>query len=274
MPLLTIDELETMSPLFRGKAGNAFAGLLIRLLSVDRINELYDRNHEYEGPEFARAVLKDLGISYEIENMEILDTLPDGPFITISNHPYGSIDGIILVDIFGHLRHDYKVMVNKFLGRIKPLNDNFISVTPTGKERVVPTVDSIRGIKDAYRHIRAGHTLGLFPSGAVSDFTLKDMCVRDREWQEPMIRLIRKLNVPIVPVAFPDRNSDFYYSLGLIDWRVRLLKLPSEVFNKKKKVQRVVIGEIITPEEQEMFEATDLFGIYLRSRTYGLINGK
>lgn len=274
MPLLSINELETMSPLFRGKAGNAFAGLLMRILSVDRINELYDRNINYEGPEFTRSVLNDLGIRYEIENMEILDSLPDGPFITISNHPYGSIDGIILVDIFGHLRHDYKVMVNKFLGRIKPLDDNFICVTPTGKERSAPTADSVQGIKDAYRHIRAGHPLGLFPSGAVSDFTLKDMCVRDREWQDPVVRLIRKLNVPIVPVAFPDRNSDFYYSLGLIDWRVRLLRLPSEVFNKKKKVQRVVLGEMITLEEQEMFETTDSFGRYLRSRTYGLINGK
>lgn len=274
MPLLSINELETMSPLFRGKTGNAFAGLLMRILSVDRINDLYDRNLKYSGPEFARAVLTDLGIRYKTENMEVLDRLPDGPFITISNHPYGSIDGIILVDLFGHLRSDYKVMVNKLLGRIKPLDDNFICVTPVGKDRSVPTTDSIQGIKDAYRHIRAGHTLGLFPSGAVSDFSLKCMHVRDREWQEPVIRLIRKLNVPILPVAFPDRNSDFYYSLGLIDWRVRLLKLPSEVFNKKGKIQRVVIGDIITPEELDAFETTESLGRYLRLRTYGLLNGK
>lgn len=259
-----------MSPLFRGKAGNTFAGSLMHMLSVDKVNDLYDRNSCHAGPAFARAVLKDLGVSYEIENPEILDMLPDGPFITISNHPYGSIDGLMLVDIFGHLRKDYKVMVNRFLGRIEPLQGNFICVTPTGKTRTAPSDDSIMGVKEAMRHVRNGHPVGFFPSGAVSDLSLKDRCIRDREWQEPVIRLIRKLNVPILPVCFLDRNSDFYYSLGLIDWRVRLLRLPSEVFNKAGKPAGIALGEIISPQRQDSFEDLEAFRAFLRSSVYDL----
>ena len=125
------------------------------MLSVDKVNALYDRHSSVVGPEFAGEVLEDLGVEYEVIHKEVLDSLPDGPFITISNHPYGSLDGVMLVDLFGHIRPDFKVMVNKFLGRIKALDSNFICVTPTGSERSAPTKDNIQGIRDAVAHIRA-----------------------------------------------------------------------------------------------------------------------
>ena len=268
MPLLTLNELEKATPLFRGKRGNAFCRALMHMLAIDKVNDLYDRNSDRQGAEFARAVLKDIGVEYEILNPEVLQNLPDGPFITISNHPYGHIDGVMLVDLFAHIRPDYKVMVNKFLGRIETLGENFISVTPTGEERTAPTRDSIQGVKDAVAHIRAGGILGLFPSGAVSDLSLKDCCIRDREWQEAVIKLIKKLNVPIIPVHFIDRNSNFYYSLGLIDWKVRLLRLVAEVFNKRGKRTRIAIGTVISRKEQSEFTDIRQFGSFLRNKVY------
>lgn len=268
MPLLTSDDLKNMTPLFRGRAGESLGRGLMHILSIDKVNDLYDRHADSRGPDFAREILDDIGVRYEILYADILDRLPNGPFVVICNHPYGSIDGVMLVDIFGHIRPDFKVMVNRFLGRIETLADNFICVTPTGTQRTVPTHESIQGIKDAISHIRSGGCLGIFPSGAVSDLSIKDGCIRDREWQEPVLRLIQKLQVPIVPVHFLDRNSDFYYSLGLIDWRVRLLRLPAEVFNKRKKRTRIAIGEIISPEEQRKFTDTRSFGNFLRERVY------
>ena len=264
--LLTLDELEKATPLFRGRCGNAFCRTLMRMLSIDKVNDLYERNSLIKGPDFARAVLEEIGVEYEILNPEVLRHLPHGPFITISNHPYGHIDGVMLVDLFGHIRPDFKVMVNKFLGRIETLHDNFICVTPTGEERAVPTKDSLQGVKEALAHIRSGGVLGLFPSGAVSDLSVKEGCIRDREWQEPIMRLIKKLNVPIVPVHFLDRNSNFYYSLGLVDWRLRLLRLVPEVFNKRGKRQRIAIGEIISPEIQAEFTDLARFSIFLRNK--------
>ena len=268
MPLLTLNEVEKVTPLFRGKCGNAFCKGLMRMLSVDKVNELYDRNVRFKGPDFASAVLKDIGVEYEVLNKDVLQKIPGGPFVTISNHPYGHIDGVMLVDLFGHFRPDFKVMVNKFLGRIETLSDNFICVTPTGTERTSPSRDSIQGIKESVAHIRSGGCLGLFPSGAVSDLSLKDRCIRDREWQEPVIRLIKKLNVPVVPVHFLDRNSNYYYSLGLLDWRVRLLRLLSEVFNKRGKVTRIALGEIILPEQLQEFDDICILRDFLRNMVY------
>lgn len=271
MPLIDLDELEKNVSVFRGPVGNGLASGLMNMLSIDRVNALYDRNSSLTGQAFTSAVLQDLGVNYEVRNSEELSRLPDGPFITISNHPYGSIDGVMLVDMFARIRPDFKVMVNRLLGRIRTLENNFICVTPTGERRTAPTKDSLHGIKDAISHVRAGHPLGLFPSGAVSDLSLKDRCIRDREWQEPVIRLISKLNVPVLPVHFLDRNSDFYYALGLIHWRVRLLRLPFEVFNKRGHTERIVLGEIITPQEQNCFSGdTKGFSEYLRNKVYNL----
>ena len=270
MPLLTLSEIEEAVPVFRGRFGNGIARTLMKFLAVDRINGLYDRNCHFSGPAFAGAILDDIGVRYTVFRKEVLEHLPEGPFITISNHPYGSIDGIILADLFGHIRDDYKMIVNRMLSIISALGPCFISVTPAGNGHSLPTKDSIAGIKEAIRHVRGGHPLGIFPAGAVSDLSLKDRCIRDREWQMPIAQLVRKLNVPVIPVRFIDRNSDFYYSLGLIDWRVRLLRLPSEVFNKRGKPVRLVCGDIISPEMQSEIRDDDTFRQFLRERVYNL----
>lgn len=277
MPLLSVEELERMAPIFKGRAGNAFAKGMMHLLSIDRVNELYDRNTAVNGPDFAAAVLDDIGMRYHIgcgstdPSESLSSVIPDGPFITVSNHPCGHVDGISLVDVFGHMRPDYKVMVNKILSMIKPLENCFIQVTPTGTERTAPTSASVSGIKAALRHLRSGGSLGLFPSGAVSDLSIKDRCVRDREWQEAVIKLIMKAQVPVIPVRFFDGNSAFYYSLGLIDWRIRLLRLPAEVFNKRGKTMHIGIGKVISVEEQKRFGYdVRAFGDYLRKSVYDM----
>ena len=71
--------------------------------------------------DFAEAMLKEFGIEYSIGGLD-LKNLPTGPFITISNRPYGGADGLVLVDLFGHLRPDFKVTVNQILGLAKRMS--------------------------------------------------------------------------------------------------------------------------------------------------------
>ena len=276
MPLLTLHELEQRAPLFQGKIGNVLARGAMRLLSVDRINTLYDKNAHLRGIDFTQNILHELGIIYNVfaEKTEVLsqlESLNASPFITISNHPYGSIDGIILADFFGHRCSSYKIMANKMLSRIKPLDSSFISVTPTGAERTIPTAESIIGMRHALEQIHSGGALGLFPAGAVSNLNLRHNCIEDRTWQPAIIRFIAKAKVPILPVRFYDGNSWFYYSLGLIDWRLRLLRLPAEIFNKSNRPVRLGLGSVISVEEQQQYLAThstEEFGLWLRDRVY------
>lgn len=269
MALITIEDIEGISPVFKGKFGNGLARMMMRVTGIDKISEIYERHENLAGPEFARAYLNDLNISYETQGLENIQSI-DGPFITVSNHPYGGLDGLILIDLFGHLREDYKVMANKFLSLVKTLDDSFISVIPKNKSTKGTSLESISGIKKAIDHVKNGHPLGLFPAGAVSDFRLKDFRVRDREWQQSAAALIRRLKVPVIPVRFFDRNSNWFYFLGAINWKLRILRLPREVLNKEGKTVKVGIGKVISVEEQMNVSEAD-FASMLRSSVYGIV---
>ena len=257
-----------MTPLFKGKAGNAFASLLRKLFSVSRLSDLYDECCHLQGPEFAAAVIKRLGIKLEIGDAFRLNELPEGPFITVSNHPYGGMDGIILLDLIGHQREGFKVMVNEFLDMIEPFRQSWITVNPKNNDSNGVTQKNIQGVKEVFQTLRNGKPVGFFPSGAVSDFSIKELRIRDRQWQEPLIRLIRKARVPIVPIRFLDRNSAFFYFLGLINWKIRTLRLPKEVINKEGSTIRVAVGETISVAQQDQHKDFKGFRDLLRNSVY------
>ena len=271
MALITMEDMEDISPVFKGKFGNGLARLMMRITGVDKVSERYGRHEDLSGQEFASAFLKDLNLSYEVQGLEHLKPVAlNGPFITISNHPYGGIDALVLIDLFGYLREDYRLMVNKFLSKAKTLDDNFIYVVPKTKSTMGISQESIEGMRKTLEHINEGHPLGIFPSGAVSDFSFKDFCVRDREWQQSAAELIRYLKVPVVPVRFFDRNTNWFYFLGLIHWKLRTLRLPREILNKEGKTVRLGIGEVITVEEQMSVPEAD-YAAMLRSSVYGIV---
>lgn len=270
MPVYTAAELQQLIPQLKGKGGERLIRWAMHLFSIDKVNDLYDRTSHLMGADCSGAMMRDIGIDYLVGNAQRLETLPEGAFITVSNHPYGHIDGMMLIDLIGHIRSDYKVMVNEFLAKIRTLAPHFINVVPKGEEVTGPKAASLNGIRETLGRLRDGHPVGFFPAGAVSDLSLKEHRVRDREWQAPLLRVIRKAKVPVVPVRFFDGNSMAYYRLGLIGWRVRLMKLLSEVFNKSGSIVRLGIGEPISPERQDACNSIEELGALLRSEVYGM----
>lgn len=268
MNIIEIDDFEAASSIFKGKYGNKFAKILMRFFAFDKVNRVYDHSSDYSGAEFASRLLNDLGVNYFIGNSDRLKILPERAFITISNHPYGGLDGIIMIDLIAGIRPDYKFMVNKVLSMVKTLKGNFVTVVPTGNKKNPLTGTSINGIRETLTNLKEGHPSGFFPSGAVSDFSLRDFHIRDRAWQSSIIHLIQSVKVPIIPIRFFDTNSPFFYFLGVINSRIRLLRMPHELFNKSGKEHRVGIGNIITVEEQERYSDINSFTSFLRKSVY------
>jgi putative hemolysin len=98
----------------------------------------------------------------------------------------------------------------------------------------------------------------------------KELRIRDREWQPSVVRLIQQLKVPVVPIYFHGHNSTFFNILGLIDWRLRTLRLPREVFLKTGKEIHVSIGNPISPEEIARYSTVEELGKFLKQSTYDL----
>lgn len=273
MPIVSRDELMDKLQL-SGKTMAALLSIGMSITGINALNKLYDELEPLasDSTDFAELLLARLGVDYKVGgNIQALADLASKPFITISNHAYGHLDGVMLIDIFGHIRKDYKVMVNQMLYMIRALQGSFISVQPNDKAHEGVSSVSINGVKAALMQVRNGAPLGLFPSGAVSDLHPKErFTISDRPWQDGALKIIQKLGVPVVPVHFLDGNSMFYYSLGLIDWKVRLCRLIWEMFNKKGKTTRIAIGEVISPEQQKNCGSFEEFSAMLRSSVYDM----
>ena len=122
-------------------------------------------------------------------------------------------------------------------------------------------------------HVKEGHPLGFFPAGAVSKIDLS-LHIRDRKWQPTIIRLIKQLKVPVIPIYFHGHNSAFFNILGLIDWRLRSTRLPRELFNMRGKEVHISIGEPVMPDVIEQYKDLDQLGDFLRKQTYSLASMK
>ncbi len=261
--------LASKSPIYRGFFGKQLAIFMLKLFGIDKFNALVYKYRGIAGVDFTSKILQDVGVSYRIINGKNLEKLPETGFITVSNHPFGSVDGVILIDIFARLRPDYKLMVNGILNRVASLKENFIGVEPAKGKLKSKISHNINGIRECIKHLK-DHPMGFFPAGAISRKDYKTGLIEDREWQKGVLHIIKKSKLVIIPVFFDGFNSDFFYSLGRIHWKVRETRIAHEFFNKSGKCFNVVIGEPISIAIQEMFSDLESYGIFLKEKTYEL----
>ena len=273
MDLVTPKDLTGASKGLRVFGGERLARVIFRLLRLDMVNKTYSDNVHLQSGEFLERVLADIKVSYSVP-VEDLEKIPcEGSFISVSNHAYGGIDGLILISLIGKKRPDYKVLVNFLLTRIIPLQPRFIGVNPFETHKDVKS--SFGGLKDAIIHLGKNHPMGFFPAGEVSSYKLRQNSITDREWQHSMLKFIKKARIPIVPVYFEGHNSILFNILGFIHPVLRTIKLPSELYNKKRKKIQVRIGPPVTVKDQDEFRDIEEYGRFLRMKTYVLgLDGK
>ncbi|MEG0700821.1 MAG: lysophospholipid acyltransferase family protein [Muribaculaceae bacterium] len=265
--VLDYDDFRKIVPFFNGKV--KLVNWLLKLFSLDKVNALHDHNCDTPGPEFVEGILKELQISTRIDNEKAFDELRSGAFITVSNHPFGALDGIILLHIVTKHRPTFKVMVNMFLNHISAMRPNFISVDPLASNNPAKRAITMSGIREAMLHVKGGNPIGFFPAGAVSKIN-SGLRIQDRQWQPTIIRLIQQLDVPVVPIYFHGHNSTWFNILGTISWKLRTLRLPAEVFLKKGKTFHISVGDPVSTAEQAKYTSVEELGEFLKQRTYSM----
>ncbi|MGB0836916.1 MAG: GNAT family N-acyltransferase [Flavobacteriaceae bacterium] len=248
-----------------GPFGTAMSYVLMRVLGLQQLNKIYkDHKHE-KGLNFLDGVLEDLQIDFDIPK-EDLERIPkEGPFITVSNHPLGGIDGILLLKLILEQRSDFKIIANFILNRIVPLRPYIMPVNPFENRKDLKS--SVAGIKAALGHLKEGKPLGIFPAGEVS--TYKDGNLRvDKQWESGAIRIIQKAKVPVIPIYFHAKNSGLFYRLAEMSETLRTAKLPSELLTQKRRTIKVRIGRPIQAKELEAYENLEDLNGFLRAKTY------
>lgn len=250
-----------------GFLGTFSGWVLMKILKISTLNKIYNRNKHLTELEFLNAILNEFQIKFEIPEEDLKRLPKDGAYITVSNHPLGGIDGILLLKLMLEKEPNFKIIANFLLHRIEPMKPYIMPVNPFENHKDAKS--SVIGIKETLRHLSDGKPLGIFPAGEVS--TYKDgKLIVDKPWEEGAIKIIKKAQVPVVPIYFHAQNSKLFYALSKLGDTLRSAKLPSELLTQKDRVIKVRIGKPISVAEQAEYKETKEFGDFIRTKTYML----
>ena len=270
MGLVTAKEVaEVINADKYGPLGTFMGWMLMKALKISTLNTIYEKHRDKKDIEFLNAILEEFEIRFEIPEEDLKRLPKDGAYITISNHPLGGIDGVLLLKLLLENRPDYKIIANFLLHRIEPLAPFIMPVNPFESHKDAKS--SIAGFKQSIKHLREGHPLGIFPAGEVSTYRDGRLIV-DRPWEEAAMKLIKKAEVPVVPIYFHAKNSKLFYRLSKLDDTLRTAKLPSELLTQRNRVIKVRIGRPIPVSAQQEISELGDFTDFLRRKTYMLAN--
>lgn len=243
------------------------ASLLMEIMKINDVNELVARAEHLQGIAFVDKVLQILGIKIEINEKDLKNIPKEGAFIAVSNHPYGGIEGLILIKLLCSIRPDAKLMANFILKKIPNLSDFFIAVNPFEN---IDHSSSISGLKTTLSLLSDGTPIGIFPAGEVSTYKLDQQKVTDKLWHPVVGKIISKAKVTVLPVYFHGNNGLLFNLLSLIHPTLRTAKLASELFNKNGDTIKVRIGKPI--QFADIHNNTNPTSVlsYLRAKTYAL----
>jgi len=268
MPIVTASEVSKGLKLNKlGAFGVFFGHVFLRLSKLNKLNAIYDRYKHLDAVDFIDAVLIELGVSFEIPEKDLKRIPKDGAFISISNHPLGGIDGLILLKLMLEAREDYKVIANFLLQRLNPIEDKVMPVNPFETRQEIKS--SVSGLKQALAHLKEGHPLGIFPAGEVSTYK-EDKAIVDKPWTDEALKLIKKAEVPVLPVYFHAKNSLAFYKLAKVSDNLRTAKLPSEMLSQHFRSIKVRVGFPVNLKDQNQFEDLQDYKAFLRKKTYML----
>src|SRR6201996_435741 len=269
MKIITTEEFAKATKLDKLRLPG-LASFLMELMKINQVNELFAQAQPKQGPEFVDAILEGCGVEVEFDERELKNIPETGSFIAIANHPYGGIEGMVLLKILCMVRPDAKLMANFILKKIPNLADYFIAVNPFEN---IEHSSSISGLKTTLELLAKGTPIGIFPAGEVSTFKIESQQVTDRLWHPVVGKILARAKVPVVPIYFHGNNGLIFNLLSLIHPTLRTAKLPSELFNKQGHTIKLRIGKAINiADHPEYTNSTKLLN-YLRARTYALGTG-
>jgi len=151
------------------KGPNRLCRLLLRPTHslIERAMGLREVDNIYSGacrlnPEkpFSDRILASMGVAYTYSETDLAGVPKTGPVVVVANHPFGGVEGIVLLSLLRRVRPDVRVMANYLLHAIPEMRDDFIFVDPfgsTGSARA-----NLKPIKECMAWLKQGGLLIVF----------------------------------------------------------------------------------------------------------------
>ena len=238
---------------------------LEHLLQLSQLNRIYSALKITDDSRYFPArVLELLGVQAEIQTTDLTTIPRQGPVVVVANHPFGVLEGLLLMRLLHAIRPDTRVLLNSILARVPECHDFGIFVNPFGGPSAVSA--NRTGMKSALRWLKTGGLLLVFPAGEVARMNWNAGRISDPPWNDNIARLIRTTRAGVVPVHIDGANSHLFQIAGLVHPRLQTALLPQELLNKRNSTSQVQMGRFIAADRLELFPSDSALIRYLRLR--------
>ena len=223
-----------------------------------------------KGQAFWPATMDVMGIDI-LTPAHQLDRIPtSGPVILVANHPHGLIDGMVLADVIGRRRNDYRILTRSLLTGLDESAASYMIPVPFPHESDAQK-RMIEMRARAMDHLDKDGLVALFPSGVVAQAETMFGPVIEAEWNVFTAKMIRRSGATVVPCYFPGANSRAYQVAANVSPILRQGLLIHEVVHAFDKPQAPVIGKPIPPQmAADMGRDPRGFMSWLRAQTIAL----
>ncbi len=187
-----------------------------------------------KGLDMVEQVLEHLDVRCELSERDLEQIPPRGPVVIVANHPLGALDGLALLSAVSQVRRDVKIVANRLLMSLEPLNSLMLPVDNMGNRT------NRQQLQRMQQHLNNQGVLIIFPAGEVS--RLSSSGVRDRRWHHSFLRLAARARAPLVPVHVEGRNSTLFYATAKVAPPLAMLMLVREMFKQRGSRIKLRIG--------------------------------
>jgi putative hemolysin len=223
------------------------------------------RSEGQTATEFVNGMLRHLDIGYAIEVNDLGRIPNSGSALVVANHPFGILEGLILVDLLEKVRPDFRIVANGILATTPALHEKVFFVNPFDS---ASATENGRSLRASLEWLRSGGLLLMFPAGEVSYLNWGEAPVTDPAWNSASARFARKIGCPTIPLFFEGINSLTFQMLGAIHPRLRTLNLAHELVKKRSHTINVRVGTPIPASTLKSYPDAESATAYLRARTY------
>jgi len=238
-----------------------------RLFFLEQLNRLYEAAHQRrDGEDFLSASMRAMNVASEVAAEDLAQIPLSGGLMIVANHPFGGIEGLVLLHVLRRVRPDTKILANYLLQRMPEMGEFGIFVNPFGGQKASRA--NIGAMISGIRWLKEGHALLVFPAGEVSHLSLRRREIVDARWNPTVARLIRRSGAAALPVFVEGRNSALFQLMGFVHPRLRTALLPREMWNKQGTRLRFRIGSPVPFERLDAIKGDRDLMEYLQLRTY------
>lgn len=231
-----------------------FAPVIERLLGVHEMNRLYQK-HQMSGlspAAFCQKCIDYFQLKHRFAGADFSALPAKGPVIIVANHPYGGIEGVLMVHLLLQHRFDVKVLSNRGLSILPELREHFIFTNPLSTNAKGNTAS----LRACIRHLRNQGVLLLFAAGRVSYPQGRPEEITDHRWNRMVASLQGKFRCPLLTVHISGQNRPLFYKLGKLWHRMRLLRLVWEMLASRGRditltVSRPINKLALTDSQQQ-----------------------